>query len=122
MSKKARLLYLATFISIITGFRFIWGSDESADKAFYVGLTVYLFLVACALFIDNKNWWDHSGCRIFAAGAANFAMDWIFFNPYEPGVNEYILLIGVIFTERYLYKRANKPSKETDRSASWKDF
>ncbi|PHJ69998.1 hypothetical protein VF06_37775, partial [Nostoc linckia z4] len=104
-----------TFISLITRIRTIWGSEEMADRAFYIGLSIYELLVAGALFFPTTAKMDKLSIRLFLAGAVNFISDWLFFNPYEFGANEYVFFVLVLFNEIRLYRKEKKA--EADKLA-----
>lgn len=108
MTKKGWLLSFATVVSILTGHQVF----DDPDKSFYIGLMVYLLCVAAANFHPIITRWDKAACRVFALGCVNYCVDWIWGDPYKPGINEYAFMVLIVGWEIYQYRKDKKDEAE----------
>jgi hypothetical protein len=107
MSRKGILIFVALVIGIVTGVPFIW---DDADKAYFIGMGVYMALTAWAQLYTISGAVDEVVCEINLIMCVNYLIDLVAGTTQSIGINEYILFIALLTI--YLPYRIRKYKKQ----------
>ena len=84
------ILYIAFIISVLT--YYLWCFLPKGT--YYIGNAIFIFLIILYIYLKNRK---STICFVLFFASLNNLLDELFFEPQKIGLNEYLILIVVIF-------------------------